>query len=77
MKKWALVVLVVLVSVGVFLAVRGSIAESKVEDYETLRCVMEDEDGIGKMEMYFDFNQKKVYRYSIISTNALNDRINI
>lgn len=60
-----------------FFAYKSSIAATKSKEYESIHCVLGDKEGIEKMELYYDFNDNKVYRFSIVSTNALTDSIDI
>ena len=60
-----------------FFAFKSINAESKSNGYESIHCVLWDKEGIDKMELYYDFIDEKVYRFSIIGTNALSDSINV
>lgn len=43
----------------------------------SIYCVMEDAAQENKMEIYYDFKDGEVYRYSIVNTNKLTESINI
>ena len=69
--------LVLVISAFSFLAFKSIKAASKPNAYEPIHCVLEEKDSIDKMELYYDFNDNKVYRFSIVSTYALTDSIDI
>ena len=66
-----LILIVVGLGIGLF------ITNKELKNSQTIYCVMEDNAQQTKMEMYFDFKKKQVYRYTIISTNPYNENVNI
>lgn len=51
--------------------------ESKYKESDTIYCITENQEQNEKLEIYFDFKDKKVYRFSIIGTQNYSDSINI
>ena len=76
-KKSFLICIIGLILIVVGLGIGLFITNKELKNSQTIYCVMEDNAQQTKMEMYFDFKKKQVYRYTIISTNPYNDNINI
>lgn len=75
MKKqsWGKCIVLVL---GIVVVVVGMMLLFK-KDESSIYCVMEDTKQENKMEIYYDFKDGKVYRYSIVNTNKLTENINV
>ena len=68
----------IILSVFVLLLISGCSEKSEIDNsYESVHCVLGDKDGNDKLELYYDFNDNKVYRFSIVSTKLLDDSIDI
>ena len=65
-------ILVLLIS---FFSVKYYLTNKKLKDNAPIYCISSSKDG--KMEIFFDFKDGEVYRYSIISTNKLTDDFDI
>lgn len=68
-----IVVIVLLVLVLSILGVKYYSVRNELKDNKTIYCVMEDPSNDGKMELFYDFKDNQVYRYSIVSTYKMTD----
>lgn len=68
-----IVVIVLLVLVLSVLGVKYYSVRNELKDNKTIYCVMEDPSNDGKMELFYDFKDNQVYRYSIVSTYKMTD----
>ena len=68
----------IVLSVFVLLLISGCSEKSEIDNsYESIHCTLGDKDGNDKMELYYDFNDNKVYRFSIVNTYLLTDSIDV
>ena len=72
-KKWVNSVVLVLGLVVILAGIIFLLPKNEKSIY----CVMEDATKENKMEIYYDFKDGEVYRYSIVNTNKLTDNINV
>lgn len=80
MKKKSLIyfmIIGVLIIILCFFAIKYYSVNEKLNENKTIYCVMEDLNNEGKMELYYDFKDNHVYRYSIISTYKMTDDFKI
>ena len=61
----------------IILGIKVFLLKEQLKNNSTIYCVMEDEKKENKMELYFDYKDGKIYKYSIINTNKMTDNINI
>lgn len=68
----------IILSVSFLLLTSSCSEKSEIENrYESIHCVLGDKNGTDKLELYYDFNDNKVYRFSIVTTKLLTDSIDI
>lgn len=79
MKKNRLFIIIILILavIVVALGIKTYTLNETAKNNETIYCVMEDKTQQTKMEMYFDFKDNQVYRYTVISTNPYTENTNI
>jgi len=70
-KKWGGIIIL-----GVVVILIGTIF-FLTKNESSIYCVMEDASQENKMEIYYDFKDGEVYRYSIVNTNKLTENINV
>lgn len=75
--KIFIIIILILTFIIVALGIKVYTLNETSKNNETLYCVMEDKKQQSKMEMYFDFKDNQVYRYTVISTNPYKESINI
>ncbi len=76
-NKIFIIIILILTFIIVALGIKVYTLNETSKNNETLYCVMEDKKQQSKMEMYFDFKDNQVYRYTVISTNPYKESINI
>lgn len=76
-KKVFFIIILVLIVLVILLGILFVRAERELKNNTMIHCVMENNSKENKMELYFDFKDGQVYRYSIVNTNKLTDNINI
>ncbi|MBQ7140925.1 MAG: hypothetical protein IJO32_05420 [Bacilli bacterium] len=72
-----IVVILVLIIVAGFFGIKDYNLTNELKENKTIYCVMEDSSNNGKMELYYDFKDNHVYRYSVISTYKMTDDFKI
>jgi hypothetical protein len=75
LKKESLIVIGILIVIVIGLGIRLYFVNKELQNNKTIYCVMEDSES--KLEIYYDFKDSKVYRYTVISTNGYSSDINI
>lgn len=76
-NKIFIIIILILTFIIVALGIKVYTLNETSKNNETLYCVMEDKKQQSKMEIYFDFKDNQVYRYTVISTNPYKESINI
>ena len=77
MKIYEILIMMVTLVLIVFLCFFKIIKlNNEIQKNKTIYCTMLDNSNDSKMEISFDFKDGKVYRYSVISTNRINDNVN-
>ena len=69
--------IIILVVIILILGIKTYTLNETAKNNESIYCLMEDKIQQTKMEMYFDFKDNQVYRYTVISTNPYTENINI
>ena len=72
-----IIIILILAVIVVALGIKTYTLNETAKNNESIYCVMEDKTQQTKMEMYFDFKDNQVYRYTVISTNPYTENINI
>ncbi len=76
-KKILFSIIFILLVVVILLGVMFWLTNQKLKNNSSIYCVMEDNLKENRMEIYYDFKDGQVYRYSIVNTNKLTENINI
>lgn len=75
-SKIFIIIIFILVIMLCLLSFKFLSINKELNNSKSIYCVMND-NGSNKMEIYFDFKNGMVYRYSIICTNKYNKNINV
>ncbi|MBE6147761.1 MAG: hypothetical protein E7168_05495 [Firmicutes bacterium] len=76
-NKLFIIIIFILAVIILILGIKTYTLNETAKNNESIYCVMEDKTQQTKMEMYFDFKDNQVYRYTVISTNPYTENINI
>ena len=79
MKKKKIIHIIVIIfgiSIALF-CLMFLLINQNLKNNSSIYCIMEDDSKENKMEIYYDFKDGQVYRYSIVNTNKLTNKINI
>ena len=76
-NKLFIIIIFILALIILILGIKTYTLNETVKNNESIYCVVEDKTQQTKMEMYFDFKDNQVYRYTVISTNPYTENINI
>ena len=79
MKKKKIIYIIVIIfgiSIALF-CLMFLLINQNLKNNSSIYCIMEDDSKENKMEIYYDFKDGQVYRYSIVNTNKLTNKINI
>lgn len=75
---WGVLIFIVCLVIVFTVSLTFNILQLKrSKDYENVYCVMEDTAENSKLEMYFDYQDNKIYRYTLIGTKPFSEDINI
>jgi hypothetical protein len=74
-KKNLLIVVSILIVIIIGMGIKLCFINKELQNNKTIYCVMEDSES--KLEIYYDFKDEKVYRYSITNTQPYSEDINI
>ncbi len=75
-SKIFIIIIFILVIMLCLLSFKFLSINKELNNSKSIYCVMND-NGSNKMEIYYDFKNGMVYRYSIINTNEYNKNINV
>jgi hypothetical protein len=74
-KNITLIVVVILIAIVIGMGIRLYFINKELQNNKTIYCVTEDSES--KLEIYYDFKNGKVYRYSVINTQPYSEDLNI
>jgi hypothetical protein len=74
-KNITLIVVVILIAIVIGMGIRLYFINKELQNNKTIYCVTEDSES--KLEIYYDFKNGKVYRYSVINTQPFSESLNI
>lgn len=76
-NKILYLIIFLLIVILTFLLIKTLFVNRKLRDNSSIYCVMEDSLGENKMEIYYDFIDGEVYKFSIINTNKMTENVNV
>ena len=73
-NKLFIIIIFILAVIILILGIKTYTLNKTAKNNESIYCVMEDKTQQTKKEMYFDFKDNQIYRYTVISTNPYTEK---